>query len=56
MTNDELLYVIDSLKEIVKKAHLWEKDYCYDKSTNEFYHLNYPKNRKVDFNPWFNME
>jgi selenocysteine lyase/cysteine desulfurase len=38
MTADELLFIINSVKEIVRNASRWGKDYRYDNHTNEFYH------------------
>jgi len=39
-TNDELYYIIDAIKEIVKNIFLWEKDYNYSASKNEYSHIN----------------
>jgi len=36
MTNDDLLFCIDALREIIKNAEVWGKDYTYNVHTNEF--------------------
>ncbi|MFZ1288877.1 MAG: aminotransferase class V-fold PLP-dependent enzyme [Melioribacteraceae bacterium] len=54
MTNDELLIIIDALKQIVENIHEWEKDYSYKPSTNEFY--NKKENNLESFvNKWFEV-
>lgn len=40
MTDDEIYFMIDAIKEIVDKADDWEKDYNYDPTRNEFFHKN----------------
>jgi selenocysteine lyase/cysteine desulfurase len=53
MTNDELFYIIDAIRQISKNAIKWEKDYSYDKKTNEFYHRNHSGKSIEDFTSWF---
>jgi len=36
MTDDELLFTINSIKEIINNAENWSKDYSYNSHTNEF--------------------
>lgn len=38
MTNDELIYVTNSIRETVENAHEWQKDYTFDPATAEFTH------------------
>lgn len=38
-TNDEVYFIVDSIKEIVKNIDSWEKDYKYSASKNEFVNL-----------------
>jgi len=38
-TDDEINFIIESIKEIVKNIGLWEKDYKYSASKNEFINL-----------------
>ena len=39
MTDSELAFVIEALKETVENAKAWAKDYGYSATTNEFTHL-----------------
>ena len=36
MTNKELLFICDAIKEIQQKIVLWKKDYQYNQATNEW--------------------
>ncbi len=38
MTDDEVYFIVDALKQIVKNIDEWSKDYTYDPHTNEFKH------------------
>jgi len=38
MTNNELYFIIDALKEIVLNINSWKIDYIYNSSKNEFHH------------------
>ena len=42
MADDELLEIIGAINQTVENIEEWEKDYCYDKHTNEFHHINFP--------------
>lgn len=55
MTEDELMYIIDSIKQISENASAWGKDYNYDKKTNEFCHKDHWEQKGEDFRPWFNL-
>jgi len=54
MTNDELYYIADAIREIVKNINKWEQDYYYSFKKNEFYHHN--ENRKDNIKKWFQLE
>jgi len=36
MTNDDLLFSINAINEIIKNADVWSKDYSYNSHSNEF--------------------
>jgi selenocysteine lyase/cysteine desulfurase len=55
MTNDELLFILDAIGEIVRNSQKWSKDYHYDNHTNEFYHIRFRGNQPSSFAPWFNL-
>ncbi|HEX2967488.1 MAG TPA: aminotransferase class V-fold PLP-dependent enzyme [Bacteroidales bacterium] len=41
MTNEELLFIIDAIEQVVENAAEWEQDYIYDNHTNEFRHVTF---------------
>ena len=55
MKDEELQYIIDALTQIQKHHLAWEKDYTYDKNTNEF-----RNNKSVDdtikVEQWFTLD
>jgi selenocysteine lyase/cysteine desulfurase len=51
MTNDEVIYIMESIKAVVVNINEWEKEYTYNPQTNEFdYKGNYPQ---IDVKQWF---
>ncbi len=52
MTNSELLLITDAIRDIIENIEEWERDYKYNRLTNEFYH-----SKDEDFNKivkdWF---
>ena len=55
MTNAELLFILDAIKQTAQNAKEWKKDYCYDKHTNEFHHCTFPESKCDDFSRWFKL-
>ncbi len=53
MKYDELYFIIDALKDIVKNISSWEKDYKYDSSINEFRNIHSPENENKIIEDWF---
>jgi len=43
MTNDELHFIIDALKQLTYNHEEWRNDYMYSRKTNEFYHKDFPE-------------
>ena len=54
MTNDELLYISNAIKETAKNAAFWGKDYKYDRHTNEFNHCNSTDSSRA-VSEWFKL-
>jgi len=52
MTDDELLFIINSIKETVEHVKEWKKDYSYDNTTNEFHHIKFASNYN-NYSNWF---
>ena len=56
MTDDELLFITDAIRQSVENADEWKKDYCYDRHTNEFNHSKFPDNDNVNCSHWFKLD
>ena len=56
MTNEELYYFVDALKQIVSNIKELEKNYIYNKQTNEFRHKNEPEDKTVFVEDWFKLD
>ncbi len=52
MKDEELLYIIDALKQIKRNHWEWEKDYSYNKNTNEFRYKHSVFN-SINVESWF---
>ncbi len=55
MTNQEIFYIINALKEIVDNIDDWQNDYDYDIHKNEFFHKSYNGNLDEQIKGWFNL-
>jgi len=55
MTNDELLFILDAIRQTVENADKWNNHYSYDRHTNEFRHCKFPEKEDPDFSRWFNL-
>jgi selenocysteine lyase/cysteine desulfurase len=55
MTGKELETLISAVDEISKNHLLWQKDYVYNRQTNEFRHKNEPNDKTVLIKPWFKL-
>jgi len=55
MTENELLFITDAIRQIAEKGEEWGSDYCHDKQTNEFYHRIYPQKEMKDISGWFDL-
>ena len=53
MTDNELYYTLDAIKQIVKHVKDWETDYNYVSRANEFYHKRFPDKSKECALRWF---
>ena len=56
MTNSELSIILDAIKQVVKHATEWEKDYLYDRHKNEYRHKTEPEDKTVLVKGWFELE
>ena len=55
MTNDDLLYIIDAIKQVSVHHPEWKKDYLYNKHTNEFIHIREWHQKDELVASWFEM-
>jgi selenocysteine lyase/cysteine desulfurase len=55
MTNDELHYILDAIKNTIINAKEWSKDYNYDNHTNEFYNRNITEKKFYESQKWFSF-
>ena len=55
MTNSELDYIADALKQIVKNHKEWASDYNYSNKTNEFTHKDYKPEIIEKLDCWFEL-
>jgi len=55
MTDDEILYFAQSLKEIIINIEDWKKDYVYLKNKNEFIHRNQTAKSDEYLTRWFHF-
>ena len=54
LTNEEVFYVCDSIKQVAENFEAWGKDYEYDAEKNEFVHKTAKSLEKDIVNTWFN--
>jgi hypothetical protein len=54
MTENELLYIMESIRLIIENIDEWQKDYVYDRHTNEFNHWSSPDNTAA-IQDWLNL-
>jgi len=53
MTNAELKFIIQSIKDIIDNIAEWSKDYVYSSHTNEYHHVNKEIHLKTIVHNWF---
>lgn len=55
MTNEELLCICNSVKQIVQNIEEWQKPYQYNPVSNEFDHLSIKETIEEDVKEWFSL-
>ncbi|MCD4746262.1 MAG: aminotransferase class V-fold PLP-dependent enzyme [Bacteroidales bacterium] len=55
MTDNEVYYIVDAIKQIAENYKDWEKDYIYNKQINEFRHKNEPEDKTIRVVEWFKL-
>jgi len=54
MPDDEIRYISDAVRQVALKSREWERDYLYNKQTNEFRHRNDMQDQET-VRDWFNV-
>ncbi len=52
MTDEELLFITDAIRQTAENVSEWQKDYCYDRHTNEFNHCSFHE-ESTSISDWF---
>ncbi len=55
MTDDELMFIINAIKEVEANYQLWKNDYDYDRKTNEFSHKEFKDCSRPIVENWFTL-
>jgi len=55
MTNDELYFIVDAVKQVIANIETWKLDYVYSKHTSEFYHKDFRVKQPEDYLEWFDL-
>lgn len=55
MSNQEIYFICNAIKEVAEHHNTWGKDYEYDAIKNEFIHNSYPEVEKKIAKNWFNL-
>ncbi len=55
MTDQELDYILNAIKEISQDINKCKDDYIFDKHTGEFHHKNEKRKTPQDYANWFNV-
>ena len=55
MKTDEVKYITDSIKDILKNIKEWEQDYIYDNRVNEFRNIQSTQLDEFDIIKWFKV-
>ena len=53
MTNEEVYYIMDSLKETIHNINEWKNDYRYNPQNNEFSHIKFDEAKNIK--EWFKI-
>ncbi len=56
MTNNEIYYITDAIKQIVNNIDDWKRDYTYSSHNNEFYHVSKNGKEEEKITNWFSLE
>lgn len=55
MTEEELFFITDAIKQVAQNAVAWGKEYIYDQHINEFHHFSFPEKCASEYYDWFSF-
>jgi selenocysteine lyase/cysteine desulfurase len=55
MTDNEVGYIIDAIRQVQRNHKKWGEDYLYNRHVNEFRHRDEPEDKTVLVQDWFNL-
>ena len=55
MTDQEIDYIINAIRETAKHIKEWEKDYVYSPKTNEYWNVRTEESKLSDIRKWFEI-
>lgn len=55
MTDNELMYIIDAIRQVNQHHAAWGNDYVYNRRTNEFRHRDEPEDKTMLVRDWFQL-
>lgn len=55
MTDEELLYITDAIRQVQAHHKNWRDDYIYNRHTNEFRHRIEPEDKTSQISNWFDL-
>ena len=55
MTNEELYFILDAIKQVQINHQTWRNDYIYNNKTNEFKHCSENTDKTEIVKPWFEI-
>lgn len=53
MSNQEVDYLIDAVRQVADNAELWSDDYRYERRLNDYVHVSVPRKIPEDYMSWF---
>jgi selenocysteine lyase/cysteine desulfurase len=56
MTDDELLFISNAIRQTIQNSEEWKIDYCYDSHTNEFTHCKSIEKKDTAYSDWFRLD
>jgi hypothetical protein len=56
MTDNELYFIIDAIKQVQQNHQEWGLDYTYNNKINEFRHYREPEDKTELIIKWFELE